>query len=148
MKSFNAPRGVVLKPTELMPSLYGAEPDAKLVRIFHLISHTQLLQDGIRRGVMHLCSDVQVLVVKGNPHLGAVGGGTLRKRAALGEMRGAWRGLPNVLEHQAIELGRRLDAKRGGHLVGQVEGRLGIDAPTAPHQKRAPQGVLDVFAQR
>ena len=124
------------------------EPDAKLVRVFHLITHTQLLQDGIRRGVVHLCSDVQVLVVVGNPHLGAVGRGTLRKRAALGEMHGTWRGLPNVLEHQAIELGRRLDAKRGGHLVAQVEGRLGFHAPTASHQNRAPQGVLDVFAQR
>ena len=76
------------------------EPNAEFVRIFYPVSHTQLLKNGIWYRVVHHGSDVEVLVIKSNPHLSFVRWGTLGKRSVLCKILGAWLCLPNGFHEQ------------------------------------------------
>ena len=69
---------------------------------------------------MHLGSDVDVLVVVSDPHLGHVGRRALGGWTTLGEVGRTRPGLPCLLIEQTIHRGRDVDAKGLGHLVGQV----------------------------
>ncbi len=116
----------------------GAEPNAKLVRIFHAISHAQLLQNGIRGRVKQDGPDVQVLVVVPDAQDGAVGGFGVGVRPALREVR-RWHGLePRRFVQGTVN--HRWFRHPGGHglAVPEVEFGLGSkgDRPSQDRQKR------------
>ena len=117
----------------------GAEPNAKLVRVLHAVADAELLQNGIWCGVVHLCCDVQVLVVVGDPHFRAVRGQALRVGAALGEVGGAGRGAPQGLVEAAVDHGCIAGSKCLGDLVPKVVRGLcqGPARPQHPHPHEA-----------